>query len=99
MKRGLTILLIGCCLGSVSSYGQRLISENDSWRYYKGSSMPPTQGGIRWYQAGFNDGTWGGPAPGGFGYGDGDDATVFSDMQNNYVSVYTRKTFNVANAA
>jgi len=61
--------------------------------------MPPTQAGIQWFQAAYNDASWGGPASGGFGYGDGDDATVFTDMQNNYVSVYVRKTFTVANPA
>ena len=93
----IVILALTGCFSLPSSYGQQLISEGDTWRYYKGSTLPPAQGPIPWYHSAFNDSTWGGPSPGGFGYDDGDDATVFGDMQNNYASVYIRKTFNVAN--
>ena len=35
----------------------------------------------------------------GIGYGDGDDVTVLDDMEDSYVTVYFRKTFQVADAA
>ena len=67
-----------------------------SWRYFKGIlSAPPSS----WNTVGFDDSSW--PAgPSGFGYGDGDDATLLSDMQNppntpGYVSVYIRKEFDI----
>jgi Calcineurin-like phosphoesterase/Bacterial TSP3 repeat len=86
--------------------GERIISESDTWRYYKGQSTPPLQGGVNWTQIGFNDSggfpgqaAWGGPAASGFGYGDDDDGTTFGDMQSNYVSVFIRKTFVVADVS
>lgn len=67
-----------------------LVNHGDQWRYRKGSSAPP----VNWKtlaDAGL-DATWL-TGPGGFGYGDSDDATVLSDMQNAYRTVYIRKTF------
>lgn len=94
-KLPLTIFVLFLAV-ALSAHAQRLINEGDTWRYYKGSSMPPAQSGVQWYQSAYNDSTWGGPSPSGFGFGDGDDATVLSDMQNNYASVYIRRSFNVA---
>lgn len=60
------------------------------WRYFKGITAPPAD----WPAKGFNDAAW--PVgPSGFGYGDGDDATVLTDMRYNYVSLYVRHTFSV----
>ena len=103
--RRVFVWVLSCWVGGISCFGQRIISEGDNWRYYKGSSTPPTQSGVQWYQSAFSDAGWGGPSPSGFGYGDGDDATFFGDMQNiqnvqgGYWSAYIRKTFNVANPA
>ncbi len=74
-----------------------VIVEGDSWRYYKGrTSEPPLQNG-HWTTVGYNDAiNWGGPAPSGFGYGDNDDATLLADMQNQYLSFYTRRKFTIA---
>jgi len=58
--------------------------------YFKGQSEPQAS----WNQVAFDDSAWA-SGPSGFGYGDGDDATVLSDMQNGYVSIYTRKSFDV----
>ncbi len=71
------------------------IREGDLWRYWKGSSTPPLQGTNQWYRPEFDDIGWLGPAPSGFGYGDCDDGTVLTDMQNAYISVFTRKRFLV----
>lgn len=68
------------------------IVTGDTWRYFKGTTEPP----AAWNTIGFLDTGWG-SGPSGFGYGDGDDATVFSDMQNSYTTVYTRRLFDVPN--
>jgi hypothetical protein len=69
------------------------IREGDTWRYFKGTSTPAAQGTNLWYHPGYSDIGWPGPSPSGFGYGDSDDATTLGDMQNSYVSVYTRRAF------
>ena len=85
---------------------QQLIGEGDTWRYYKGrTSIPPNDSNANdWTQQAYDDSSGWGSGPSGFGYGDGDDATHFADMQENaaavppqagYFSVYVRKTFNV----
>ena len=76
-----------------------VFQEGDIWKYYKGTSFP----GATWMNVGFNDGGWLSGASS-IGYGDNasgvqDDATVLSDMYGNYVTVYTRKTFNVSDAS
>lgn len=79
-----------------------VIREGDAWRFYKGRSTPPLQSGTGWFQAAYDDSTWGGPSPGGFGYGDSDDNTVFTDMNanvNGYVSVLTRRAFVIADTS
>ncbi|HEV8199592.1 MAG TPA: LamG-like jellyroll fold domain-containing protein [Candidatus Polarisedimenticolia bacterium] len=64
-----------------------------TWRYFKGLTAAPP---AAWKSVGFDDSTWL-SGPSGFGYGDNDDATVLSDMQNAYTSVYIRKEFTIAN--
>ncbi|HEV3484372.1 MAG TPA: fibronectin type III domain-containing protein, partial [Vicinamibacterales bacterium] len=72
----------------------RVIAVGDTWKYYKGTAAAP----AGWNTIGFNDASWlSGPT--GIGYGDGDDATVLSDMQNSYWSVYARRKFTVADPA
>ncbi len=73
---------------------QSNINVGDIWKYFKGTSNP----GSGWNDVGFNDSGWL-QGPTGIGYGDGDDATVLSDMRNNYKTVYARKTFNISNAS
>jgi hypothetical protein len=65
-----------------------------TWAYFKGTVAPP----ANWNTLGFNDASWL-TGTSGIGYGDGDDATVLSDMQNSYTSVYTRRAFDVPNPA
>jgi len=70
-----------------------LVDHGDDWRYRKGTNEP--QVGWQTLTDAELDATWltGG---GGFGYGDGDDVTVLGDMQNNYTTVYIRRTFTIA---
>ncbi|MBN1421324.1 MAG: lamin tail domain-containing protein, partial [Planctomycetes bacterium] len=78
--------------GSVDDMVQ-LVSTGAQWRYFKGT-REPSNPITEWTEIGFNDGGWlTGDA--GFGYGDADDATVLSDMEDGYLSVYIRKTFTV----
>ena len=65
-----------------------------TWAYFKGTVEPP----ATWNTIAFNDASWL-TGPSGFGYGDSDDATVLTDMQNGYLSVYTRRQFDVPNPA
>ena len=70
-----------------------LVSEGDTWRYFKGTSYP-----TGWTDNSYDDANWL-SGPSGFGYGDTDDATVLDDMQNAYTSVFTRIKFVVPTAA
>ena len=70
-----------------------LVSRSDTWRYRKGTNTPAS--GWKTMTDAALDGTWL-SGPGGIGYADSDDGTVLSDMQDGYVSVYIRRTFNVA---
>ncbi|HAK97336.1 MAG TPA: hypothetical protein DCM87_20685, partial [Planctomycetes bacterium] len=67
------------------------VAQASTWRYRKGTSAPPSN----WNSRTYDDSGWlSGRA--GFGYGDNDDNTVLSDMQNGYISVYIRQSFTVA---
>ena len=79
--------------------GGTLVSTGDTWAYFKGTTNPSTPTDA-WRQVGFDDSSWL-TGPGGFGYGDGDDATELSDMemtgqQPGYASVFIRREFDVA---
>ncbi|HCO95731.1 MAG TPA: hypothetical protein DIU00_17585, partial [Phycisphaerales bacterium] len=71
-----------------------LISPGGAWKYFKGTE-PPSNPPSVWNTVDFDDSHWQ-TGPGGFGYGDNDDATVLDDMRGNYVSVYIRKEFSVS---
>lgn len=74
-----------------------IIAEGDTWKYRKGTSEPANPVGA-WAAFAFSDTSWS-SGPSGFGYGDGDDATLLSDMQGSYTTVYLRKRFTVASKA
>jgi len=83
-----------------------LIEIGDDWRYFKGTEEPsPDPTGTNpgtpttlWAQPGFDDSTWL-IGPTGIGMGDGDDATILDDMDNNYTSFYARKVFTITDPA
>ena len=70
-----------------------IISEGDMWKYRKGATPPPGAA-LDWTKPGYADSEWA-SGPSGFGYGDDDDATVFSDMRNSYTTVYLRKSLTI----
>ena len=79
-----------------------LIEIGDEWKYMKGLTEPspdPVGGATTlWTQPNFDDTSWlSGPT--GIGMGDGDDATILDDMDNNYTCFYARKIFNISNPA
>jgi hypothetical protein len=79
--------------GTARTQETMLLALGEEWRYSKGDVDPP----FDWNQPGFDDTAWL-LGPTGIGYADGDDATVLTDMQNVYLSIFARKTFDVPNA-
>jgi len=73
-----------------------LIDLGIGWRYFKGTREPaPAPAGTpttMWTAIEFDDSKWLRGTTG-IGYGDGDDATILSDMRGNYFSVYMRRRF------
>ncbi|HPN39397.1 MAG TPA: lamin tail domain-containing protein, partial [Melioribacteraceae bacterium] len=69
---------------------QTIINKGDNWKYKIFNSEPPTD----WKNIGYNDLNWQ-SGPSGFGFGDGDDATIV----NNTVSLYLRKTFTITDTS
>ncbi|HRI62061.1 MAG TPA: CotH kinase family protein, partial [Saprospiraceae bacterium] len=63
------------------------VYDSDLWRWRPGTIAPPSD----WNQPGFNASGWV-SGPGGFGYGDGDDAT---QLLAGTISAYYRRTFTV----
>jgi hypothetical protein len=73
-----------------ATFAAPLINSGDDWRYFEGTAVPQTN----WQSIADTslDGTWQ-TGPGGFGYGDGDDATVLN--MSTYRTVYIRQEFTV----
>ena len=83
----------------IGGAGGELVSAGDTWRYFKGVSAPSSPADA-WQEVGFDDSGWL-AGESGFGYDDGDDATVLDDMemagmQPGYATVYVRKEFELA---
>ncbi|MBA4409628.1 MAG: CotH kinase family protein [Bacteroidota bacterium] len=70
------------------AYWNTIISKGDEWKYL----VPKAEPATNWRFNDFNDASWL-SGKSGFGYGDDDDATKFTDA----TSVFLRKKFNVAN--
>ncbi len=71
------------------------VKAGDVWRYFKGTQAPP----AAWRDPSFDDAAWL-QGPTGIGYGDDDDETELTDMQQSattpgYLSVFLRRKFNV----
>lgn len=67
-----------------------IIDWGDQWKYRFVESQPPAD----WNEISFDDSGWS-DGPSGFGYGDGDDATVIDNAR----TVYLRKTFDITDAS
>ncbi|MBP7937262.1 MAG: lamin tail domain-containing protein [Phycisphaerae bacterium] len=73
------------------------IVDGDEWRFFRGTSEPSVTA-LDWTRLGFDDAGWE-KGQSGFGYGDSDDRTMLSDMQNGFTSVYIRKKFTMDDPA
>jgi hypothetical protein len=69
------------------SYSRTLVNQGDTFRYL----IPISEPDSNWTDVSFNDSSWS-EGTSGFGYNDGDDATI---LPNGTQSVYLRKTFTV----
>ncbi|HEY3449599.1 MAG TPA: metallophosphoesterase [Myxococcales bacterium] len=68
------------------------VGEGTPLVYLKGNTAPP----AGWQDRGAGETSWiDSPAGFGIGYGDGDDRTILTDMQNGYLTVYARSHFFV----
>ena len=70
----------------LNQHWETVIDWGDNWSYFIGTQEPPGN----WKEIDFIDSSWL-VGPSGFGYGDGDDATVVPQV----MSVYLRKTFTI----
>lgn len=80
-----------------------LFTKTETFRYFPGLTEPsgglsepqeiPTDWRLRWIRLGFDDTGWP-KGPGGFGYADGDDATVLN-LSGKASTVYIRRVFEV----
>ena len=73
----------------LGSEGIEFIRPGDEWQFFRGTE-PPSDPADAWQEIDFNDLGWE-TGQSGFGYGDGDDETILSDMQDNYLTVYIRR--------
>ncbi len=90
----LPVLLVALCDPRPARAASYLyVSSGTALQYRRGDSPPPSQ----WESSGFTPGSeWTSSSAGyGIGYGDGDDATLLTDMQDQYMTVYVRTTFTV----
>jgi len=88
----------------LANFGEKVFTEtvlvppNETWRLWKGSAEPSTPKEA-WRQKDFADAAWEDALmPVGFGTNCGQ-GTALGDMMNGYISVYLRKTFQVADPA
>jgi hypothetical protein len=79
------------------SEGGDLVAAGAEWKFFRGKVAPSTPGDA-WRQVGFDDSPWEAGLAG-FGYGDTGLATLLSDMQGHYATVYLRKEFSIASVA
>jgi len=93
---GLLLVLIGKVIGQSSpvDHWESVVYATDTWRYYVGLTSGPASG---WHEKDFDDASWP-EGPGGFGYDDNDDQTVFT-MTPHPTSVYIRTGFTIADTA
>ena len=77
--------------GTVIDHWETLIKANEQWRYFLGTLTPAAiEPASNWRTLAFNDSGWLQGA-GGFGYDDGDDATIIPQV----MSVFMRKKFTI----
>ena len=84
--------IVSICMAAGALQAQDvMINYGEDWSYFKGTEAPSIPD-TAWREVGFDDGAWD-VGPLGIGYGDGDDATILDDMEDNYTTVYIRHVF------
>ncbi len=78
---------------SIVNAEQLLVPAGATWRYFRGTQQPSADW-MGWTALDFDDSAWL-AGPSGFGYGDGDDATILRDMKDWYTTLYIRHVFEV----
>ena len=93
----ITAIISGVCMAfpiaaqqDTINHWETVVFASDTFHYFPGVAEPPSD----WYQLAFNDSSWQ-AGPGGFGYADGDDATVLNPV----LSVFIRKTFTITDTS
>lgn len=84
----LTLFASGKDRADYVNHYESLVLESNTWKY-----KVPTANIANWQSKTFDDAAWS-QGPGGFGFADGDDATV---VPTGTLAVYARRTFNVVN--
>ena len=79
--------------GTGEPSGTPLVPTGTAWRYFRGIEQPPG-GDLGWTRLDYDDDAWQ-IGESGFGYGDGDDATVLRGMEDSYTTVFARRGFAV----
>ena len=70
------------------------IAVGDTWKIFKGT-QEPSDPVTAWRQPDFDDAAWiEGASP--IGFGEDDEATVLDDMEDNYLTFFLRKEFDVS---
>jgi tetratricopeptide (TPR) repeat protein len=77
-----------------------LVPAGAEWRFCRGKSEPAAvaQGDPKWTRLDYDDTGWE-SGRSGFGFGDGDDATVLEDMRGSYSTLYVRGAFEAPDPA
>lgn len=89
-KGYLVVFASGRDTTATGMFAREVVSRGDIWKYRVFTTEPPSD----WNAAGFDDSGWA-SGPSGFGFGDGDDATLIPESS---VSVHVRREFTIADA-
>jgi len=93
-------MLLAGWLAGFAAAAQKLdlFPAGSAWRYFKGTQPASSPDPAAWRQPAFNDSAWA-TGDAAFHYGDSFSGTLLNDMRNNYLTVFLRKKFTVANPA
>lgn len=98
--RHISVALLCLCLAVVRSSGQTAtwIEASSTWRFFRGTTEASSPDTTAWRQVAFNDGAWEtGTLP--LYYGENLSGTEIVGMQNQYSTLFLRKTFVSPNPA
>jgi hypothetical protein len=96
--RHLSVALLCLCLAVVrtTAQGTNWIPAGATWKFFRGTTEASSPNITAWRQVAFNDSTWeSGRLP--IFYGEDLDGTRIDGMQNQYSSIFLRKTFTSSN--